>query len=267
MAVQADHAALENGKEANRPRPNDDDVGLLRVSWAMVTNWPSCCANERPLAAPQERRTRAGDGSWRRPLPQKRTSKDFAAPSGSHRSWRVHTAAPVPAKAKVAHTAVVREFKGSVSLMFGPAYFLSGDSFLKRTAVEDAARQRLAPVFSKWIGREEIKVRSEEMPSRLDVSERVALLEKMVPAHGEAGQEVLIGRSSGGRVATVFAMRRPVKAVICFAYPLKHPNSVLEPIRFSHLAHITVPTLIFQGNAGCLPRQSTSPKTTRSRRQ
>lgn len=131
--------------------------------------------------------------------------------------------------------------------MFGPAYFLSGDSFLKRSAVEDAARQRLAPVFSKWIGREEIKVRSEELPSRLNVLERVALLEKMVPANEEAGQEVLIGRSSGGRVATLFAMRRPVKAVICFAYPFRHPSSVLEPLRFSHLAHITVPTLIFQG--------------------
>ena len=131
--------------------------------------------------------------------------------------------------------------------MFGPAYFLSGDSFLKRTAVEDAARQRLEPVFSKWIGREEIRVRSEESHSRLNVSERVALLEKIVPANEEAGQEVLIGRSSGGRVASLFAMRRPIKAVICFAYPFRHPSSVLEPLRFSHLAHITVPTLIFQG--------------------
>jgi predicted alpha/beta-hydrolase family hydrolase len=131
--------------------------------------------------------------------------------------------------------------------MFGPAYFLSGDSFLKRTAVEDAARQRLAPVFSKWIGREEIRVQSEQSPSRLSVSERVALLEKMIPANEDAGQEVLIGRSSGGRVATLFAMRRPVGAVICFAYPFRHPSSVLEPLRFSHLAHITVPTLIFQG--------------------
>lgn len=132
--------------------------------------------------------------------------------------------------------------------MFGSAYFLSGDSYLKKTAVEDAARQRLAPVFSKWIGREEIKVRSEESPSRLNVSERVELLEKLVPPNEEAGQEVvLIGRSSGGRVATLFAMHRPVKAVICFAYPFRHPRSVLEPLRFSHLAHITVPTLIFQG--------------------
>lgn len=131
--------------------------------------------------------------------------------------------------------------------MFGPAYFLSGDSFLKRTAVEDAARQRLAPLFSKWIGREEMRVRNQDSPSRLNVSNRVALLERMVPANEEAGQEVLIGRSSGGRVATLFAMRRPVKAVICFAYPFRHPSSVLEPLRFSHLARITVPTLIFQG--------------------
>jgi hypothetical protein len=32
MAVETDHAALEDGKEANWPRPYDDDVGLLRVS-------------------------------------------------------------------------------------------------------------------------------------------------------------------------------------------------------------------------------------------
>lgn len=131
--------------------------------------------------------------------------------------------------------------------MFGSAYFLAGDSFLTRTAVEDAVRLRLAPLFSDWIGRREIDVRSEESHSRLNVSERVALLEKLLPRNEEAGQEVLIGRSSGGRVATLVAMRRPVKAVICFAYPFRHPSRVLEPLRFSHLAHITVPTLIFQG--------------------
>ncbi len=51
--------------------------------------------------------------------------------------------------------------------MFGSAYFLAGDSFLTKTAIEDAVRQRLAPLFSNWIGREEIKVRSEESHSRL----------------------------------------------------------------------------------------------------
>lgn len=131
--------------------------------------------------------------------------------------------------------------------MFGSAYFLAGDSFLKNTAVEDALRPRLAPFFSNWIGRKEIRVRSEESQSNLTVSKRVALLEKLVPSNEEAGQQVLIGRSSGGRVASLFAMQRPVKAVICFAYPFRHPRSVLEPLRFSHLAHITVPTLIFQG--------------------
>jgi hypothetical protein len=47
--------------------------------------------------------------------------------------------------------------------MFGSAYFLSGDSFLRKTAVEDAVRQRLAPMFSNWIGREEIKVQPRPM--------------------------------------------------------------------------------------------------------
>lgn len=42
-------------------------------------------------------------------------------------------------------------------------------------------------------------------------------------------------------------MRRPVGAVICFAYPFRNPRSVLEPSRFAHLAHITAPTLILQG--------------------
>ena len=32
VAVEADHAALEHGKQAHRPRPYDDDVGLLSLS-------------------------------------------------------------------------------------------------------------------------------------------------------------------------------------------------------------------------------------------
>lgn len=76
---------------------------------------------------------------------------------------------------------------------------------------------------------------------------RLAVLELAVPAMSAGQDIVLIGRSSGARVMTLFASRRPVTAVICMAYPFKHPNHDVEPDRFAHLAALATPTLIIQG--------------------
>jgi predicted alpha/beta-hydrolase family hydrolase len=46
---------------------------------------------------------------------------------------------------------------------------------------------------------------------------------------------------------TLFASKRAVTAVICVAYPFKHPKHAVEPERFAHLATIATPTLIIQG--------------------
>ena len=58
---------------------------------------------------------------------------------------------------------------------------------------------------------------------------------------------VLMGRSSGGRTATLLADLPQVQAIICLAYPFQNPGSPPEEERYIHLASITTPTLIIQG--------------------
>jgi predicted alpha/beta-hydrolase family hydrolase len=73
---------------------------------------------------------------------------------------------------------------------------------------------------------------------------------------------ILIGRSSGGRIATQFAHAKSttaesphtapassiIAAVIAFAYPFRAPGQKMEPVRFEHLAELTIPSLIIQGS-------------------
>ena len=58
---------------------------------------------------------------------------------------------------------------------------------------------------------------------------------------------ILIGRSSGARVATLFACYHKVSAVICLGYPFQAPDQDPDEDRFRHLADIKVPTLVIQG--------------------
>jgi hypothetical protein len=127
-------------------------------------------------------------------------------------------------------------------VMFGQAFFLSGDSFPGDSYVEDALRCRLPPAFSELIGQRDMLTRAGERQFDPGIARRLALLDQLV-----APQAVLIGRSSGARVASLFAMNRTVAAVVCVGYPFREPNRVLEPERFAHLAQIAVPTLILQG--------------------
>lgn len=66
---------------------------------------------------------------------------------------------------------------------------------------------------------------------------------------GPAAGVVLIGRSSGARLATKFAARYPdrVAAVVALSYPFRHPDHGPEPDRVAHLAGLACPTLIVQG--------------------
>lgn len=78
-----------------------------------------------------------------------------------------------------------------------------------------------------------------------DIARRVALLEEALSR--AQGATLVIGRSSGGRVATLVAARRPLRAVICLGYPFQQPGQPPEPARYAHLAHVRAPTLILQG--------------------
>jgi len=74
---------------------------------------------------------------------------------------------------------------------------------------------------------------------------RLALLEAVTPR--DRSSLVLIGRSSGARIATLFARHYPIAAVVCLGYPFRNPWEPLDPHRTAHLRDLTTPTLIIQG--------------------
>ncbi len=122
------------------------------------------------------------------------------------------------------------------------AYYLAGDSYPAdrhtEAALCDRLRRHLASLRTQeqWQG----------VPpgGNGSIAERLARLS----AHlGAARDAVLIGRSSGARVASLHAARHPVRAAICIAFPFQSPNLVLEPERYAHLATTAAPTLILQG--------------------
>ncbi|SFK53530.1 alpha/beta family hydrolase [Falsiroseomonas stagni] len=128
----------------------------------------------------------------------------------------------------------------------GPAFYLAGDSFPDDVGVERALAPRLTPHIGGWIGQEALA----GTPGGFDpgIAARSAQLEAALPDGPALRRVVLIGRSSGARVVTEVACRRPVRAVICLGYPFRRPGAAEEPARFAHLAGIAVPTLILQGS-------------------
>lgn len=121
--------------------------------------------------------------------------------------------------------------------MFGPIFLLPGDSDAN-WGLPQLLKPKLPGLFSEWTA----------AAYTFDVDRRLEMLDALVPRGEPARRVVLFGRSSGARVASVFATRREVGAVICVSYPFRRPNRCLEPARFEHLARISVPTLIIQGS-------------------
>jgi len=128
--------------------------------------------------------------------------------------------------------------------MFGPAFYLAGDSFPRQRHVEQALRARIAPAFAAWTGQRALLAQAPAEPFDPHIPRRLDLLERAVPKGGGA---VLLGRSSGARVATLFATLSEVAAVVCLGYPFYRRKRPREPDRYAHLAAIATPTLIFQG--------------------
>lgn len=77
------------------------------------------------------------------------------------------------------------------------------------------------------------------------VTERVQGLHDCINALGMP--TIVVGRSSGARVASICTQNPHVVAAICFAYPFKHPNQPDEPARYEHLRTTDKPILIVQG--------------------
>jgi pimeloyl-ACP methyl ester carboxylesterase len=123
---------------------------------------------------------------------------------------------------------------------------LAGDSAPPGDRTAEPFRASLEPHAKEWIDQAELMRRLGETCQSRDIGHRLALLDAFIPNDAAASRTILMGRSSGARVASRFAMARPVRAVVCLAYPFRAPGKVLEPDRFAHLATIPVPTLIVQ---------------------
>ena len=133
--------------------------------------------------------------------------------------------------------------------MFDSLFYLSGDSYPQRHHVEQALFSRLASLSSEQIGQSDLLRLAGADDFTTDIPQRLDMLDRVLPAGERARRTLLIGRSSGARVASLFAMRRQVAAVVCLGYPFREPDRLLEPERFIHLARIQTPTLIVQGVA------------------
>lgn len=133
---------------------------------------------------------------------------------------------------------LVQGFLGPGAMAGGtPALFLPGDSHPRDAHVAENLFAALRPTFAEC--------RIDGAPPVPPVAERLAALLARPPA----SPAILFGRSSGLRVATLFAAARPdaVRAVIGFGYPFLPPGAAPEPERFAHLAKLATPTLILQG--------------------
>lgn len=66
----------------------------------------------------------------------------------------------------------------------------------------------------------------------------------------DADEIVIFGRSAGLRAATRLAHEGcpKLRAIMGFCYPFRHPKRASEPDRVAHLADLTTPTLIIQGD-------------------
>lgn len=125
--------------------------------------------------------------------------------------------------------------------------YLGGDAYPEEADCE----QRLASVVTHDLGFEFISQRhficDDEMGSGAWKAIPLRLARARDFISKLTSPVVLMGRSSGGRVATLLADLPQVQAIICMAYPFQNPEHLPEEKRYVHLASITTPTLIFQG--------------------
>ena len=71
---------------------------------------------------------------------------------------------------------------------------------------------------------------------------------------GEPEQQVIGGKSLGGRMASLIADELGVAGLVCLGYPF-HPPGKPERLRIAHLQSMQTPTLILQGERDSLGRR------------
>lgn len=125
--------------------------------------------------------------------------------------------------------------------------YLGGDAYPDEADCE----QRIARVVSESLGFQFVSQRhficDEEMGSGSWKAIPLRLSRAKEVISTLTSPVVLMGRSSGSRVATMLADIAQVQAIVCMAYPFRNPENPPEEDRYIHLASIRTPTLIFQG--------------------
>jgi len=128
-------------------------------------------------------------------------------------------------------------------------FYLGGDSYPGEHDWEEALGGLLESGGTRFVRHPEFH-RPWDLASVPNMAERLAMVAQAVGRAGADDEIFLIGRSSGARVATLFAAQNPrVLAVVCLFYPFRVPGKRIEPERFTHLATIRTPVLIWQGAA------------------
>lgn len=142
------------------------------------------------------------------------------------------------------------KFWKKLKLEGGVVIYLAGDSYPASDKEEETVGQYLASALGlRFISHNNLLSYIDSTPESyrggMQVDKRVAGLKAAISSL--SGPVILVGRSSGARVASLCAGERNVAAVVCFAYPFKHPQKDEEEIRYRHLETISTPMLVVQG--------------------
>lgn len=132
----------------------------------------------------------------------------------------------------------------------GAVIYLAGDSYPASDKEEETVGRYLATALGlRFISHNDllsfIYSAPESYRGGMPVDKRVAGLKAAISSL--SGPVILVGRSSGARVASLCADEGNVAAVVCFAYPFKHPHQAEEEIRYRHFESLSTPTLVIQG--------------------
>ncbi|MGX9963922.1 alpha/beta family hydrolase [Roseomonas sp. F4] len=127
--------------------------------------------------------------------------------------------------------------------------FLSGDSRPKDAHFGPLVRRSLVPFFeaSFHTEGEQSGIPPDQALPR-SFAERQEWLTGVLQGCADPGRLILMGRSSGARIASTLADLRPVRGLVCLGYPFRQPARPDDPSRYTHLPHLRTPTLIIQGS-------------------
>lgn len=126
-------------------------------------------------------------------------------------------------------------------------FYLGGDSYPTEVDFEERFAQKIQHIVPRVFSQRSMFHKNELIQGGgRSIEERLSRLDALVGLF-KSEQVILVGRSSGARVASRYATDHPVAAVICLAYPFQPLGEPHDPDRVMHLAYISTPTLIFQG--------------------